>query len=77
MKNFLAKIDNKLNSRPYGYLHIMPCDSPVICSKDENNSVRIAVTGCKNLSAFKIVAVEETLFFAEKGWVAQVEFVTL
>ena len=27
----------------------MPC-------KDENNSVGIDVTGCKNLSAFKIVA---------------------
>ena len=34
----------------------------MICSKDENNSVQIDVTGCKNLSALKIVAVEETLF---------------
>ena len=34
-----------------------------ICSKDENNSVQIDGTGCKNLSAFKIdCAVEETLF---------------
>ena len=32
---------------------------PVICSKDENTSVRINVRG-KNLSAFKIVAGHET-----------------
>ena len=33
-----------------------------MCSKDENNSVRINVAGCENLSAFKIVAGHETLF---------------
>ena len=26
LKNSLAQIDSKLNSRPYGYLHIMPCN---------------------------------------------------
>ena len=34
----------------------------VICNKGENNSTRIDFTGCKNLSAFEIVAGHETLF---------------
>ena len=61
LKNSRAQIDSKLNSKPYDYLlHIRP--SSIICSKDEINYVRINVTGCKNLSAFKIVAGHEIPF---------------
>ena len=42
------------------YLHIRHCN--INYSKDKNNSVPIKITGCKNLSAFKIVAGHETLF---------------
>lgn len=31
-------------------------------SKDESNPVQIDVTGCKNISAFKIVAGQKSLF---------------